>query len=388
MNYTKLSLITIICLTCLTAFSQTDTTQTNTPKNNKISFRDPVDNAFDMSSFLLEHKGLLPVPTIVTEPAVGYGGGAALVYFHNRKKQYKSYVPPNISGVLGLATENGTWATGAFHSHTFGENRVRTMTAAGKPVVHYNYYGNNSELLSKHPIKVKLDSWLFFQRAQVRLGESKFYLGLSYSYFKTDITLDAKSDNPLIDELIKRLNVNSVISKLKPMVVYDSRDNVFTPTKGINAELSLNYSAEWLGSSQDYNLLRAKFYGFYPLNDRLFSGWRFEENTLFGDAPFYAYPFVQLRGIPAMRYQGDNTVLAETEWRYAAHKRFSLIGFSGLGKAFESTKTFNETDWAYTVGTGFRYEIARLLGLHMGTDFAWGNGKDFAFYIVFGSSWM
>ncbi len=24
-----------------------------------------------------------------------------------------------------------------------------------------------------------------------------------------------------------------------------------------------------------------------------------------GDVPFYGYPFVQLRGVPAMRYQGE-----------------------------------------------------------------------------------
>jgi hypothetical protein len=60
----------------------------------------------------------------------------------------------------------------------------------------------------------------------------------------------------------------------------------------------------------------------------------------------------------------------------------------GGGKAFSEFSDFSESDWAYTLGTGFRYKIARLLGVNMGADFAWGNGEDFAFYIVFGSAWL
>ncbi|MBU1009992.1 MAG: BamA/TamA family outer membrane protein [Bacteroidetes bacterium] len=369
------------------ARAQNDTSQVKKEKK-KISFRHPDDNAFDMSSFLLEHKGLLPIPILITEPAVGYGGGAALIYFHNRKKQYNSYVPPDITGGVGLITENGTWAAGAFHAHTFGENRVRTLTALIKPSVKINYYGNNSELLSKNPITINLNSWLVFQQAQVRLAKSNFYLGASYSYFQSDITLDTLPGRPLINLLIKQLNVNSVISTIKPMVVYDNRDNVFTPTKGINAEVSCNYSAQWLGSSDDYGVINTKFLGYVPVVSRLFSSYRFQGSYLLGDAPFYAYPFVSLRGIPAMRYQSNNTLVAETEWRYNIYKRYSILAFTGLGKAFQSTSNFNDIDWAYNVGTGFRYEIAKTLGTHMGVDFAWGNAKDFAFYIVFGTSWF
>ena len=109
---------------------------------------------------------------------------------------------------------------------------------------------------------------------------------------------------------------------------------------------------------------------------------------LLGDAPFYAYPFINLRGVPAMRYQGDNTLVSETEWTYNVYNRWSVLGFFGGGKAFKDFSDFGSDDWAYTVGTGFRYRIARLLGVDMGADFALGNGEDFAFYIIFGTSWL
>ena len=47
------------------------------------AFRDSEDGAFDISDWLITKKGLLVVPTIITEPSVGYGAAAAAVYFHS-----------------------------------------------------------------------------------------------------------------------------------------------------------------------------------------------------------------------------------------------------------------------------------------------------------------
>jgi hypothetical protein len=40
-----------------------------------------------------------------------------------------------------------------------------------------------------------------------------------------------------------------------------------------------------------------------------------------------------------------------------------------------------------TGGTGFRYEVARRYGLHMGVDVAFGP-DDPAIYVQFGSAWL
>ena len=58
-------------------------------------FRDPEDGELDASAWLLDKKGFLPVPIIVTEPAIGYGGGAALLWFREslgeRRAQGRSF---------------------------------------------------------------------------------------------------------------------------------------------------------------------------------------------------------------------------------------------------------------------------------------------------------
>jgi hypothetical protein len=53
-------------------------------------FTDPEDGAFDASEWLLDRKGFLPVPIIITEPAIGYGGGAVLLFFRESIRQHSA----------------------------------------------------------------------------------------------------------------------------------------------------------------------------------------------------------------------------------------------------------------------------------------------------------
>lgn len=48
-------------------------------------FIDPEDGMFDTCEWLLTHRSFLPVPIIITEPAVGNGIGLGLAFFHENK---------------------------------------------------------------------------------------------------------------------------------------------------------------------------------------------------------------------------------------------------------------------------------------------------------------
>ncbi len=385
-NSRKLSILAIgILMLSSNVYGQSDTTIHSVQK--KVSFKDSLDGAFDISEFLKTRKGFMFVPVIVTEPAVGYGGGGALLFFHPNNNPKNKTKIPNITGVMGLATENKTWAAGAMHFHVFGDDKVRTLTILAKPDVFIKYYGQNNEFLSNHPVTLNLNAFLAVQRAQLRLGESRWFVGGQYMFFQTSNSIDTIPNKPLINKLLDRVSGVSTISMVQPMVVYDNRDNIFSPTKGFNTGIIFSYNATWLGADDDYYKLNPFLLVYTPVVNKLYFSFRLEENSIIGDAPDYALPFVQLRGIPAMQYQSNNTVMSAMQWRYQLYGRWSVLAFTGAGKAFEDFNEFNEAEWVYDYGTGFRYEIARQFGIQTGLDFAWGNGDEFAFYIVFGTSW-
>jgi len=110
-------------------------------------FVDPTDGQFDTSEWLLRKEGFLPVPIIITEPAVGYGGGAALVFFHGKRDQEHDpddptprRLPPNVTAVFGAATENGTWAAGGMHFGSWKEDRIRYLGGAGYANVNASFF--------------------------------------------------------------------------------------------------------------------------------------------------------------------------------------------------------------------------------------------------------
>jgi hypothetical protein len=73
--------------------------------------------------------------------------------------------------------------------------------------------------------------------------------------------------------------------------------------------------------------------------------------------------------------------------RWQFFNRFSIVGFSGYGAAWNDFERYDKTLTAWTGGVGFRYELARKYGLHMGLDVAFGPDAPII-YVQFGSAWM
>jgi hypothetical protein len=363
-------------------------------------FIDPQDGKFDASHWLLEKKGFLPVPIIVTEPAVGYGAGAALLFFHakkaapapqktenkisHNKDTQKPSLPPSISGVVGLGTENGTWAAGGFHFGSWKKDRIRYTGGVIYPSVNLTFYGAGSNPILKNGLDYNLEGWFLFQELVFRLKESNFFLGPRFIYYNADSAFDLKLPIEGIEPW--QFNIKSYGIGLE--AAYDSRDNIFTPNTGIRADISSMYftvDSEITGS-RDYRMTDASSKFYWSIFSDIILGWRLRGGFGSGAIPFYALPFIDLRGIPAMRYQGKNVLVTELETRWNVNERWSLVFFGGLGRTADSFDDFSDSKDRWSGGTGFRYLVARLLGLYTGIDIARGP-DEWAFYIQTGSAW-
>lgn len=338
-------------------------------------FRDSTDNAFDVSDFLITKKGLMPVPMLITEPSVGYGGAMVLLYFHDSYENKKS--PPSMSGVLGGGTENGTWMAGGLHLGYWKEDRIRYLGLVAYANVNIDYYGR----LPK-PVEMNMQTWVLIQQLQFRLGESNFFSGFRYRLTPVTNTLDFPIDIPEFSGI----KLETDMSEFSAMLSYDSRNNVISPTKGINAELLGVYSDEWMGGDSRYGKITGSIIGLQPLNEKWVIGGKLATESKLGDIPFYAKPFVQLRGVPFLKYQDNNILFVEAEADWNVHKRWHLIGFAGMGNAFKAYNEFGDGNNVFSGGGGFRYLIARKFGMKMGADFAFSS-DDFAFYITMGHAW-
>jgi hypothetical protein len=352
-------------------------------KAGKISaWRDSTDHALDISNWLIDKKGVLLIPTIITEPAVGYGLAAAAVFFHKAYSEKNG--PPSMSGLLGGYTQNGTWMAGLFHIGYWKHDRLRYMGALARTNANLSFYGSGyTSILESEPINLNLDAWLLLQQLKGRIGDSHFFMGGRYLLLSTDNTFEIPIDNPEFSGK----EISSTLSEATLIFNYDSRNNVFSALNGFYIDLSGTYSDTWFGGDALYARVALEALAYFPATSRLVVGLRYGSNYTFGDIPFYARPFIRMRGVPLMKYQNSNTLLMETEVSYAFAKRWNVLGFAGIGTAYESLSDFDKGRSVRTLGTGFRYLLARKLGAKMGIDFA-ASQDDLAFYIIFGSAWL
>ena len=264
----------------------------------------------DMSNYLSQAYGFLPVPILITEPAIGYGGGAAIVYLHDkfvgRKGASGRNIPPSMSGIILAATENGTKVAGGFHLGYYLEDRLRTQTFVMMTNVNMNFYTPSGKA-----IFLNLKNPIVYQSLKYRIGESDIFLGAGYLYTSSEIKLNREEDEALIDRQAPKVTS----SALGLIVDYDTRDNALSPNQGMLFNARANFFTETLGSDNTFQKYFLQELLYMPLNEKINLDHRISFDKVVGDeAPFYMYPAVNMRGVPAMRYQGENVALYEAQF--------------------------------------------------------------------------
>ena len=353
-------------------------------QSKKGTFKDTLDNAFDISKWLLEVHGFVPIISPITEPAVGYGAVVAGVYFIPKKpKQGVGFQMPDMAGIAGGYTQNGTWFAGGGYFGFWKNNSIWYRGVLGYADVNLKYYGTGNDFLAENPISFNLTSFVTLQQILFRIGQSNFMLGGNYVFSKTDITLFEDNDIEWLDPYEFDL-VNSGVTLLSQ---YETFNSLLSPSKGVSVQLYLRSYYEFLGSDIHSQRLTLSTVGYIPLMERWVAGLRFESMLASESTPFFMMPYVNLRGVPAMRYQGQMTLLAETEQYVRAYKRWGLVGFAGYGRSIADVESWDGGDNVWNAGGGLRYLVARQLGLQMGLDVGFSQ-DDWAIYIIFGSAWL
>ena len=367
------------------AAAASDQGQPDAPREGLARFRDPQEGQLDLSYFLENPRGFLPVPIVVTEPAVDYGGGVAVMFVRPREEAgAEGWDRPNISAVGAVATQNGTWGGLAGDASRWMDGRLRTQVGGGTGQINLDFYGLGPDRFSvDEKVRYSLQFTGAIAQANWQLApKSPWAVGLRYVYADVDPKL---RDDPIFPGLADRARVR--ISAPTAVVEYDSRDNVFTPTRGAYAESSWMASREALGATDDFERFDQIVMGWHQLTPNWTLGARGNYAWSSSGTPFFMRPFVQLRGVPAMRYQGDSAASVEAELRWQFSGRWSLVGFGGFGSTRISRETFSATQSVGSGGVGFRYELARKFGLHVGLDLAHSTGTT-AVYLQIGNAWF
>lgn len=371
-------------------------------------FIDPDDGMFDVSRYLSERRfSFLPIPVVITEPAVGLGLGVVGVFFHESPGQraaaakaaeageFRPIIPENTSAVAVAATVDGTWFAGGGHLGFWKDDHVRYTGFGMYGSFDLDFY-SLGEIPLPVPVELQVAGPVIFQDLKWRLGESQWFLGARQIYAAMETKL-ARRDSPesalplqavaLANDVFNRTITNSGLGVL---LEYDSRNNPFNPEQGAFYHADYVRYGGAIGSDVDYGAYQLKGLNYWRLPRNFGLNLRVQYDGI--DAaqnerlPVYIPPFINLRGIPAMRYQGRAVAVVEVEGTWTFRQRWKFSLFSGTGRAARSFSALDDASNESTVGLGFRYLLAKRYGVAMGIDVARGP-EDTAFYLQAGPAW-
>ena len=328
----------------------------------------------------------LILPIIITEPAIGEGLGAGLVYFHDTpeskprlgsarslaKTGRRQKPPPTATGAFGFYTNNDTYAIGLGHAQTFKNDTWRMTATLADARINAKFY------LADIPFGFTLEGEYIFADLKRRIADSSWFLGFSTSYADAD----ARFRN--LAAGIPDFDFTDI--GVAAMAMYDTRDNSMMPSSGQLVDLTVWKYDEAIGGDFNYWTSRFKAISFHEFGERFVLGLRFQVSTADGDVPFYAEPFVPLRGIPALRYTGDVAGVVEVEGRYQFATRWSVLAFAGVGFVDDFSDERATEDDIYGWGGGLRWLALKEENVWIGVDLARGPEDD-AFYIQLVHPW-
>lgn len=351
----------------------------------EVSLFSEEDGWLDMSEFIDQAFGFIPLVVPITEPAIGYGAMVGFVFVDRGDKSAEAgFGRPNLTFVGGMKTENDTKGVFAADSRYWFNDQMQSLVGGFDMSVNLDYHGIGLDpTLEKDPQHYNISADGAVLLGRYRIGSTSSWLGLGYLQADTQLQFTRQAEQPELPEI----SLDNKLTGLLPEYTYDSRDSIFTPNKGYYFSSSAALFSPKLGGDEEFERLSLFAMGFWPVTKTVTISTAAGAIHTSEETPIYMRPFIQLRGAPAMRYQGEYAGQIEAEVRWQFWHRFSAVAFAGRGTAGNDFAERERTKEISTDGLGFRYEMARKYQLHMGIDAA--HGPDgMAYYLVFGSAWM
>ncbi|MBD0831730.1 BamA/TamA family outer membrane protein [Aestuariibaculum sediminum] len=287
-----------------------------------------------------------------------------------------SISPKSISGFAGVYTTNNSYFVGFFNRWYFKEDTWRAALFAVVGDHISQFYMEDTDVSGFYDYDTNMT---MISAAVKRQLTQSFYTGLTYTYTIYDTVYEDD-----VQEATK-----TTTNALELNMLYDSRDAVYYPTKGINTTVRFITYPEWIGNDQSANKVITNFNTYFATrNNTDVIAARFSGQFGLGDIPFEQQETIggkDIRGYSEGKYRGDGLMSIQGEYRYNFNAKMGLVGFAGIATIYGSTNENFDWDAYPGFGLGYRYNVFNDMKFNIGLDAAVGKG-DWGIYFRIGES--
>ncbi|MFY0255912.1 BamA/TamA family outer membrane protein [Chitinophaga sp. 30R24] len=154
-----------------------------------------------------------------------------------------------------------------------------------------------------------------------------------------------------------------------PFVVYDTRDFIPNPYKGIYARLGYQIFPAFLGSTSVFSTWTLQLDAYQPLWKGAIWANDLYGATSGGDVPWTLLPEAgganRLRGYYQGRFRDKNFIALQTELRQRIYRRNGLVVWVGAGNVFPSFPAFTLNQTLISYGIGYRWEFKKRVNIRL-----------------------
>jgi hypothetical protein len=339
---------------------------------------------FHPDSLVKRKLSFIPIPVIQSSPETGLKAGLALDYFFNAgSSASERKIRDSYAWVQGLYSVRKQLALEAFWQ-VYTKDEKWFLRNRGGYIDFNEYYwgiGNNT---------VPEDDYtnFFYQRVYstgkaLRRIEENIFAGINYNFSDTWNIFFTGGFAEYHTSFGSAL-VATRISGAGPNIIFDFRDNPFSPVKGWYLELGSHHYRNFLGSRSTYDeyLIDARKY--FRVFRKDFFGIQFLGNFTQRDMPFRELNRLggpnMMRGFFQGRFRDKQHVAAQAEYRKPLNRFLQLAAFTSAGQVFEELNGWQWMQMRYAGGLGLRVLLNKEKNIYSRFDFAVTSINTSGFY--------
>lgn len=316
-------------------------------------------------------------PHYASDTKFGLGMVAAGLY---RTDPNDSILPPSNVSLFGDVSSVGFYMLGVRGNHIAPAGRYRIDYHLYFYSFPSDFWGIGYEMGDNDDNKSDMKRWQAQAEASFlfRVADN-FYVGPMAAY---DYVIGKQIERP---ELLQGMDKHTWNVGVGVSLVYDNRDNLTNPHRGIYLNLKQMFRPKFMGNDYAFSTTHFRFDAYQRLGKGTILAEDFGANLNFGNPSWGMMAELggtsSMRGYYEGRYRDKHSLEATVELRQHVWKRNGIVVWTGAGTVFPKFSALRSRQILPNAGVGYRWEFKKNVNVRLDYGFGKSGQSGFLFNI-------
>jgi len=335
-------------------------------------------------------KHVIGFPAVLYSPELTWAfGGAGNYYFKFSHKD--SLIRTSFIQALGIVSLRGQLVLAFDGSIFFPKERFILRPHGSLSRFPDRFWGLGNDSKQDAQEKYTISQYYLFPQL-LRVVYRKFYVGAAYesqNVFSFEYHSKANGDSSIFDKQNVPGRRGSFTSGLGLLLLWDSRDNTFSSSKGFYFQYYINKFSHLVGSQFEYVSQTLDVRKYVTVSRTGVMAFQFLGNFNQGNVPVRSMANIGsgtiMRGYYDGRYTDKNLMAAQAELRQHLIHRVGMVVFAGVGRVanhfsefFKSQSQASSNKLSFSglkpsLGAGLRFAVDKGEKLNVRLDVGFGR---------------